>query len=121
MDDKELLFSLTKKDFIIQPFKASGPGGQHRNKNATAIRIIHPDSGAKAECKEYKSQHQNKKEAFKRLVEAEEFKRWHRLKTAESLYGKQQIEEKVNKWMKSDNLKIEVWDGQQKRYVEMED
>lgn len=26
---KQLLFRLTKKDFIVQPFKASGNGGQN--------------------------------------------------------------------------------------------
>ena len=103
----ELLFSVTKKDLIIQPFKASGPGGQHRNKNATAIRIIHPNSGAVVECKEHKSQTQNKKAAFKRLVETPEFKKWHRIKVAEHLYGKDLIEKQLERWMRPENLKIE--------------
>ncbi len=105
---KELLFSLTKNDFIVQPFKGSGAGGQHRNKNATAIRIIHPDSGVKVECQEHKSQMQNKKAAFKRLTEHPDFKQWHRIKVAEVFHGKQQNEKKLEEWMHPRNFKVEV-------------
>lgn len=36
---KKLLFSLNKKDFTVQTFKAGGPGGQHQNKTDSAVRI----------------------------------------------------------------------------------
>lgn len=32
---------LTENDYTIETFKASGPGGQHKNKNATAVRLRH--------------------------------------------------------------------------------
>lgn len=105
--NKQLLFSLTKKDFKIQYFKGSGAGGQHRNKNETAVRIIHPDSGARGESQEYKSREQNKKAAFKRLVESKEFKKWHKLEVARRKGLLAEIEEEVEKMMKPENLKIE--------------
>lgn len=71
---KELLFSLNKKDFIVEYYKASGKGGQKRNKCETAVRIKHPASGAVAQCADERSQFQNKKRAFERLVETKEFK-----------------------------------------------
>jgi len=57
-----------KKDFIVTYFKASGAGGQHRNKVETAVRIKDKKTGLLSECSEYKSQRQNKRIAFERLV-----------------------------------------------------
>lgn len=42
---KELLFSITKKDFSIEWFSGSGAGGQHRNKSSNCCRIKHLVSG----------------------------------------------------------------------------
>ena len=39
--EKKLLFSITRKDFDVQTFCAGGPGGQHQNKTASAVRIVH--------------------------------------------------------------------------------
>ena len=64
----EQLDGLRKKDFKIQPFKSSGPGGQHRNKNATAIRITHKATGITAEASDAKSQARNRSNAFVKLV-----------------------------------------------------
>lgn len=66
---KELIFSATKKDFKVQFYKASGPGGQHRNKTSTACRITHIDTGLTAYCSTHKSQTQNKREAFRKLCD----------------------------------------------------
>jgi protein subunit release factor B len=71
---KELLFSVTKKDLIVQTFKAGGKGGQHQNKTDSGVRIIHKKSGAVEESRNERSQYQNKKIAFKRLTESSKFK-----------------------------------------------
>ncbi len=104
---KELLFSVTKKDFTIQPFKGSGPGGQHRNKNATACRIIHEDSGARGESQEHKSFQQNRKEAFRRLVSTKEFKSWHKRKCAELLTSTAERQAWVDNAMHESKLSVE--------------
>lgn len=72
---KQLLFRMTKKDFEVEPFRASGNGGQNRNKVMSCCRIYHRASGAIAEAKEQRDFHQNKKVAFQRLVEKPEFKK----------------------------------------------
>ena len=71
---KQLLFSITKKDFIVQTFRSGGKGGQHQNKTDSGVRIIHPDSGARGESREERKQGQNKKIAFRRLVDSPKFK-----------------------------------------------
>jgi len=42
-------------------FRASGPGGQHRNKVSTAVRLIHEATGVKAEAVESRSQVDNRR------------------------------------------------------------
>lgn len=106
--EKQLLFRLTKKDFEIEPFRASGNGGQNRNKVMSCCRIYHRASGAVAEAKEQRDFHQNKKVAFKRLVKKPEFIKWHKIQCAKALGTYIDIDEWVNKQMDIRNLKFEV-------------
>ncbi len=55
------------KDVKCQAYRASGPGGQHRNKVETAIRLIHSTSGIIVTASDGKSKHQNKKKAWEKL------------------------------------------------------
>lgn len=54
----------------VQLYKASGPGGQHRNKVTSAVRLIHKPSGLVANAVEARSQHENKSRAIWRMREA---------------------------------------------------
>lgn len=117
MAERELILSLRKNDFIVTPFKSSGPGGQHRNKTATAIRIVHPASGARAEATEHKSQAQNKRAAWERLQETSLFRLWLRKSIAEaSLTADQRkarekaIAQAVERQMTPDKIITEVQD-----------
>jgi protein subunit release factor B len=107
---KELLFSITKKDFIIETFKAGGKGGQHQNKTDSAVRIKHPESGAVAESRSERSQHQNKTLAFRRLLQTNKWKTWFNVKCSKMFMSKdeeQNILETVEKLMQPSNIKIE--------------
>lgn len=106
---KELLFSVTKKDFEMQFFRAGGKGGQKQNKTSSACRIIHRDSGAVGESREERSQMQNRKIAFERCVKSPEFQSWLRLHTAVVLEGYRDIEAKVDEQMQEKYLKIETF------------
>lgn len=58
---------LEKGDVEIQSYKASGPGGQHRNKVETAIRVIHRSSGLMVTASESRSKIQNLNLAMRKL------------------------------------------------------
>ena len=66
---KQPIFQASRKDFRVEYFRGSGPGGQHRNKKDTACRITHIETGLVAESQRHKSQDRNKKEAFRKLAE----------------------------------------------------
>jgi hypothetical protein len=53
----------------VDTYRASGPGGQHRNKTESAVRLRHKPSGLVAHGDESRSQAENKARALKRLRE----------------------------------------------------
>lgn len=110
---KELLFSLNKNDFIVETFRAGGPGGQNQNKRNTGVRIKHPESGAVSESREYRTQEENKKTAFVKLTKTKEFKKWHHIRTSYALQKiedyKKAIEKEIETSMNPENLKIEYY------------
>ncbi len=51
----------------VDTYRASGPGGQKRNKTSSAVRLRHNPSGLMAIGEESRSQHENKARALRRL------------------------------------------------------
>lgn len=54
----------------VDTYRASGPGGQKRNKTSSAVRLRHPPSGLIVIAEESRSQHENKAKALKRVRRA---------------------------------------------------
>ncbi|XP_074313085.1 uncharacterized protein LOC141648377 [Silene latifolia] len=62
LSDEELL-----NECEMGTFKTSGPGGQHRNKRESAVRLKHRPTGIIAQASEDRSQHMNRASALARL------------------------------------------------------
>jgi ribosome-associated protein len=62
LDDEALLRACEVSTFV-----GSGPGGQHRNKTASAVRLMHPPTGLMVTATERRSQAQNRGAALERL------------------------------------------------------
>jgi hypothetical protein len=54
----------------VDTYRASGPGGQKRNKTSSAVRLRHLPSGLIVIAEESRSQHENKARALRRLRKA---------------------------------------------------
>jgi hypothetical protein len=65
LTDAELL-----RQCKLDTYRASGPGGQKRNKTSSAVRIRHPPSGLIVIAEESRSQHENRARALRRLRQA---------------------------------------------------
>jgi len=57
-----------ERDSEITFFVAGGPGGQHRNKVASGVRLLHLPSGVVVTATERRSQAANREMAFERLA-----------------------------------------------------
>lgn len=113
---RERILHITIKDCDVQTFRAGGKGGQHQNKTSSGVRIIHRASGARGESRDQRSQLQNKRLAFRRMAESQEFQRWIRLAHArvvgeiareEARVAPAAVDQWVDKQMRPENLLVE--------------
>jgi hypothetical protein len=81
-DTTRPVLSITAADFEWECSRGTGAGGQKRNKTSSKVRCIHRPSGAEATDDTTRSQHQNRRNAWRRVIESPAFKTWLRLELA---------------------------------------
>jgi RF-1 domain len=113
--NRELAFSVTRKDLKIDTFSAGGPGGQHVNHSNTAVRITHIPSGAAGEARDNRSQHVNMKAALRRMAATGTFRAW---VNRQLLGNPLPPEEQVKRDMAPENLLIMGREGGRWRIID---
>ena len=108
-ESREKITILSQKDLEISYFCGSGPGGQAKNKVASGVQMKHSESGAIGRASDSRSQHENKKTAFRRLLETPKMKFWLAKRLYEIKAG-ETIEEEIAKETSPENLRFEIKD-----------
>jgi protein subunit release factor B len=105
MKEKQLVLSVTAADCVWSYTRGSGKGGQKKNKTSSAVHCKHPPSSAHGYAEDHRSQLENRKLAFLRMIETPEFVKWRKMEFLRRTGQQAVMEDTVNREM--NNIRVE--------------
>jgi protein subunit release factor B len=117
--------ALSKSDVIESFVRSSGPGGQNVNKVSTCVVLLHRPTGIKIKCQKYRTQFQNRQEAWEmlrlalqerqeqaRLFRQSKREKIRRQNRKRSLSAKERMleDKKKNTYKKQNRKKMKSWE-----------
>lgn len=117
MVNKQLLFSVTMKDLVMQTFSVGGNGGGGKDTSNSGVRLIHPPSGAVGEGRDHRTNTKNRQDAFVKLANSDKFKTWHKIECARLMGNRlpetpeqimSRVDKVINDELESGEIKVEV-------------
>lgn len=107
---RQKLVSVTIHDCKVDTFAVGGHGGSGKDTCNSGVRVRHEPSGASGEGRDSRSQHDNKRDAFMKMIRSSVFQAWLRLESAKVLRGRNFVEQEVERLMQPKYLRIETKD-----------
>lgn len=116
-----LSHSVSIADCRVDTFTVGGHGGAGKDTSNTGVRVTHEPSGAVGKSSESRKQSENKRTAFRRMANTEQFMRWTRIEASRRA-GEKPIDVLVDEALDCKNLRIEhrnaegrweEWDGRE--------
>jgi len=108
--NKEPLFSITADDCEWSYTRGTGNGGQKKNKTSSAVHCKHRASGAYGYSETSRSQLDNRRDAFRKMMETDTFQTWIKLEFMKRSGQMDEIERKVEQDLKKVKLEIKIDD-----------
>jgi len=98
-----------ERDCDFEFFIAGGPGGQHRNKVETGVRLTHRPTGTVVTATERRSQSANRDAAYERMAERlEELQRVRKPRRATKPTAVSRVKRRENKKRQSERKKTRL-------------
>lgn len=106
--ERQLLFSVTANDCDWSYTRGTGNGGQKKNKTSSAVHCSHRPSGAHGYSEASRSQLDNRRDAFRKMTESNDFQRWLKIETMRRSGEMAEIERRVAEDLRKVKTEIRI-------------